>query len=219
MSNIVTIGFVTEGATDVRFLENIIKRTFEEIAFDCSGEIEVYDPVNLGSAKGPFIEAVVSKAKEAYKKGLMVLCVHADADASTDQNTFTNKIDPAFQRIAGSDEALCRNLAAIVPVRMTEAWMLADKETLKKEIGADVPIRDLGLNRPPERVSDPKSAISDAIRMAYSNTPRRRPRISIADLYLPLGQKARMEELERLSSYRKFRSAVREVYRSLNYLH
>ncbi|MCO6491039.1 MAG: hypothetical protein J5I98_21660 [Phaeodactylibacter sp.] len=48
MSNIVTIGFVTEGTTDVRFLENIIKRAFEEIAFDCSGEIEVYDPINLG---------------------------------------------------------------------------------------------------------------------------------------------------------------------------
>jgi hypothetical protein len=34
MSNIVIIGFATEGATDVRFLESIIRRTFEEVALN-----------------------------------------------------------------------------------------------------------------------------------------------------------------------------------------
>ena len=35
------IGFVTEGSTDYRFLESIIQRTFEDVAFDCDGEIEI----------------------------------------------------------------------------------------------------------------------------------------------------------------------------------
>ena len=102
---------------------------------------------------------------------------------------------------------------------MTEAWMLADREALRNEIGTELTVQNLGINRSPEGIADPKSVIADAIRQAYSDVPRRRHKMSIADLYLPLGQKAKMEELERLPSFQKFRSAVREVYRSLNYLH
>ena len=35
------IGFVTEGTTDHRFLETIIQKTFEDIAFECDNQIEI----------------------------------------------------------------------------------------------------------------------------------------------------------------------------------
>ena len=44
MTNILTIGIISEGVTDERFLPNIIRKTFEELAFECNGEIEVYEP-------------------------------------------------------------------------------------------------------------------------------------------------------------------------------
>ena len=37
MSNILQIGYTTEGVTDIRFLENIIRRSFERIVLECDG--------------------------------------------------------------------------------------------------------------------------------------------------------------------------------------
>lgn len=36
----VFVGFTTEGSTDVRFLRKIIERSFEEIAYECQGDVE-----------------------------------------------------------------------------------------------------------------------------------------------------------------------------------
>jgi len=35
MSKQVIIGFTTEGKTDVQFLESVIQRSFEDVAFEC----------------------------------------------------------------------------------------------------------------------------------------------------------------------------------------
>ena len=34
-------GLFTEGQTDVRFLEPIIKKVLDQIAFECSGQIDI----------------------------------------------------------------------------------------------------------------------------------------------------------------------------------
>ncbi len=122
MSNIITIGLATEGPTDIRFLHNIVLRTFEEVAFECQGEIEVFEPIILGKTSGTFIEAVIEIAKSAKRQGIMALCIHSDADASDDRIIRTTKFKPAKEALAltGEDQA-CNNLVAIIPVRMTEA--------------------------------------------------------------------------------------------------
>ena len=40
MSNFILAGLFTEGTTDVRFLSSVVERTLEDIAFDCTGDIE-----------------------------------------------------------------------------------------------------------------------------------------------------------------------------------
>lgn len=42
-----TIAYATEGSTDQRFLHHVIRKTFEEVALECAGSIEVYEPVFL----------------------------------------------------------------------------------------------------------------------------------------------------------------------------
>ena len=136
MNKQIIIGFVTEGPTDARFLENIIQRSFENIAFECEGYIEILPVQFIKKQFTDFTEAVKSYAQEAKKRGIMVLCVHTDADGKTDTNAFNNKINPAFTAVDDvQGEHLCKNLVAIVPVQMIEAWMLSDKELLKAEIG------------------------------------------------------------------------------------
>jgi hypothetical protein len=220
MNRQIIIGFTTEGTTDVRFLESIIQRSFESIAFECDGQIEVLPVQYIEKQSGSFLEVVRLYAQKAAQRGIMVLCVHCDADAKADTDTFKDKIDPAFDMICNTEgSSLCKTLVPIVPVAMTEAWMLSDTELLKAEIGTDKNDADLGIDRFPEDYSDPKECIQNAIRIGRQDlTKRRRRDLSISELYLPIGQQVLLSRLESLPSYRKFREAVRYSFKQLKYL-
>ncbi len=124
----IIIALATEGSSDHRFLPNIIQRTFERVAFEDQQEIEIFEPICLSQISG---ENIQEKAKQyaiqAVEKGAMVLCFHADADDKTDENAFKERINLAFNAIKSDKGDLCKNLVAIVPIQMTEAWILADK--------------------------------------------------------------------------------------------
>jgi hypothetical protein len=214
------VGFMTEGTTGTRFLESVIQRTFDEIAFECTGEVDVLPVQHILVRSDTFSNEVLEASQKAEEMGLMVLCVHTDADDRSDTNAFEHKIAPAFTIVAATNIEACKNLVAIVPVQMTEAWMLADKSLLKEEIGTVHTNQKLGIYRQPEAFADPKEAIENAIRMAFQDlSQRRRRKFDISELYLPIGQKISLEKLEQLNSYRKFKQAVRDSYRALNYLH
>ena len=169
--------------------------------------------------KGSFVETVKEYSKTSFDLGLIVLCIHTDSDAATDQQVFQNKINPAFGAIEACPDSFCKNLVSIVPIQMIEAWMLADKDLLKYEIGTDKNDTELGINKRPESFSDPKSAIEAAIRIARQDlTKKRRTNLTIGELYQPIGQKIPIAKLQDLASYQKFSDAVRDAYRRLNYL-
>jgi hypothetical protein len=220
MSKQIIIGLTTEGTTDVRFLESVIQRSFENVAFECRGHVEVLPVQNIEKESGEFVEAAIKCARKADERGIMVLCVHADADDRTDFNTFNFKINPTVTAIQNLiEESVCKNIVAIVPVQMTEAWMMSDKELLKAEIGTDKSDVELGIDRLPEGYPDPKKSIETAIRIGREDFPRRRRhKLTLAELYAPIGQKIALNALENLSSYQKFRSAVRSAFIKLNYL-
>jgi hypothetical protein len=220
MSNILTIAYTTEGSTDQRFLLNIIRKTFEEVALNCKGLIDVYDPVFIKfEKKKGFVEDLKSLSAQAFRIGINIFCVHVDADDDSDLEVLNNKIRPAFETINNLDYSdLCKNLVAIVPIQMSEAWMLADKSLLKEEIGTDMSDQDLNLTRHPESIANPKQTIEAALIRGQSHLPSRRKKLTINDLYQPLGQKISIERLESLESYKKFRTSVEGALRKLNYL-
>jgi hypothetical protein len=220
MTREVYVGFTAEGSTDVRFLESIIQRTFEDIAAECPFPVEVSAIQYIERIPGNFADMVRTCAIKSVDLGVMIFCVHTDADAEDDQRAFVYKIIPAFESVRQITEDACKNLVAIVPVRMTEAWMLADTELLKAEIGTARSDHDLNIHCVPERVADPKAVIEEAIRLARADFPaRRRRQLTLAELYQPIGQKIQLKKLERLAAYQKFKAAVREAYRQLHYLH
>ncbi len=220
MSNIITIAYTTEGATDQRFLESIIRKTFEEVALTCKGEIEVFDPVYIELKKNMnFIENIKNLAITALNIGINVFCIHADSDNISDEHVFKHKIVPAVQAVntLPVDKA-CNNLVAIVPVRMSEAWMLADTDLLKEEFNTTKTDSELFININPETIADPKAVIEKALQLAQDHLPQRRNRIIIGELYQPLGQKIQLNKLEQLSSFKKFKLSVEDAFRKLNYL-
>lgn len=222
MTQQIFIGLFTEGKTDSRFLESIVKRTFEQVAFESKGDFEIY-PLLLAPGKAglSFTEKVLEVSKKGVLEcGITVLCLHRDADDENDLMVMNNSITPALNRLQSMDSgAYCKTVAVIIPVQMTEAWLLADKELFKQEIGTTKTDQELGINRHPETIARPKDVIKEAIRLSRLQTTRhRRKNLTINEIYMPLGQKISIERLSALPSFVKFLESVKAAFRQLNYL-
>jgi hypothetical protein len=217
-------GLFTEGQTDIRFLQNIVQKTLEAVAFDdCSGQFDIeLTPITINKTGLGFIEQVLEASKKGQEEfGMMIFCVQADADRKTLKETYQHKINPCQVELEKQHENdYCKILVAVVPIQETEAWMLADKDLLKEEIGTNKTDKELGINRNPETIANPKEVIEKAIQIARKNlTRKRRKDLTIAGLYSVIGQKIELEKLESLSSYQDFKENVREVFRKLNLLY
>jgi hypothetical protein len=220
MSNILQIGYTTEGTTDIRFLENIIRKSFEKIVLECETEIDVYQPEHLRKEGNGFINQINSLVqKYSY---FHVICVHCDSDSPNMNNVLQNSIIPAFNSVAKIEGAACKNLVALIPVQMTEAWMMADINLLKEKIGTNMSNDQLGLPvrvNAIEGINNPKNVINESLRIAQQEQSKRRKRLTITQLYSPISQELSIEQLEGLPSYRVFLDNVRDSLRKLNYLH
>lgn len=218
----VFIGFTTEGTTDARFLEKIVERTFEEIAFECHNDVEpVVRFLDVNKIGLSFKDYVVKASQLGVEQmGISILCVHTDADNTTITDVIQNKIIPARQALYQQESSnICKSLVATIPIQMMESWMLADKDLLKSEIGTTLSDQSLGINRTPESIADPKFVIEEAIRISRRDVvKRRRKDLTISDIYLPLGQKISVKKLQSLPSYQHFQEEVRNAYRMLHLL-
>ena len=150
----------------------------------------------------------------------MVLCVHTDADGKDDSTVVDYKFRPLFEQAElWSHKKHCRNLVAVVPVQMTEAWMLADTQLLKEELGTDKSVVELGIHKKPEDYTDPKEVIKKAITISrQKETKRRRRDLKIDELYSSIGQKLDLTTLNSLESYQKFRNSIITAYQKMNYM-
>jgi hypothetical protein len=95
-----------------------------------------------------------------------VVFVHRDAEAQ----------DPALRRREIPDEA---TIVKVVPVRMTEAWLLFDEAAIRR--AADRPTGRTRLDLPPlsrvETTADPKARLREALLTASETTGRQRKRL------------------------------------------
>ena len=213
----ILIGFLAEGTTDHRFLGSVIRRTFENIALEFIDPIEILDVAPIHSFVKGFSEQVADVAQKALNVyGVSVLCVHTDADHHSEEVARENKFKPALKKLESCLD-VCKIIVPVIPVHMMEAWVLADSELFKTQIGSDKSDLELGLHRNPESVSDPKMLIDEAIRIAREGLPkRRRAELKRNDLYQPIGSAISLVKLEALSSYRAFCYEVRIAYKSLD---
>lgn len=218
------IGIFAEGTTDLAFLEPVVEKTFNDILYR-EGQ-GVYDPiiekiVITKTGKKSFIEQVEAAAQQGFDEfGMMILCVHTDADAPSAADTYAHKINPMLHRFTALDNSkYCKNIVPIIPIYETESWLLADKALFKEQIGTDKSDADLGISGNPERLNQPKEAIENAIRLALENYPKRRRNLTIGDLYSPIGAALSISELEPFASFQDFKDKARTALRAINVLH
>ena len=219
MSNILQIAYTTEGNTDERFLGSIIEKTFESLLFESDIEIEIHPPVHVKGEGKPFNEKI--KAVATKYNYFHVICVHCDSDDPAIDFVLKHKINPAFKLVDDTENA-CNNLVAVIPVQMTEAWMLVDIDLFLGEINTNKSCDELNLpckTSQIENIANPKIRIEEALRKAQINLSKRRSKIKIADLYTPISQKLTMARLEQLPSFRAFKENVKSSLIYLNYLY
>ena len=215
------IGFTVEGSTDTRFLTQVIQNVFEDIAFECRTDVVIEDVRPVHVHKTEFTETMLNASRQAAECGITVLCIHADSDARNIENVMEFKFTPFVEALNPlADNDYCKTIVPVIPIQMTEAWMMADKELLKTKIAAQGKRdADLGLERAPEVYADPKQTIMDAIRIAQSGkTKRRRNELTINDLYDEMGQSIPLQKLRELPSFQHFEENVRNAFRSLGYI-
>jgi len=216
------IGLAAEGSTDLLFLKSVVQRTFRQILFDQSDSIVDVEVFELKGDKigKTFKEFVASTSKEGVEKyGILVLAVHSDSDKETLEERMQDKFIPAINYLNEQDEdTFCKVLTPIIPIRMIEAWMLADTSLLKEQIGTTLTDRELGLYRAPESIADPKRVIIDAIAKAEERKPKKSRGLSIGDLYGIIGDKISLDSLRTLSSYNAFYSFAENSLRTIRYV-
>ena len=100
-----------------------------------------------------------------------VLFVHRDAEADAPASR-QQEIEAAWTR---QGQRTDEQLVTIVPVRMTEAWLLVDEMAIRTASGNPNGTAALGL--PPvrklEQLNDPKTTLFDALTAASGRSPRR----------------------------------------------
>lgn len=216
------IGLAVEGSTDMRFLKSIVQRTFMRIAYEKSDQdidIDVFE-IRVPKAGKSFKEFVASASQDGLKKyGVLVMTVHSDSDRETIQQRMEDKFIPAQQYLDTLDDnEFCRVIVPIIPMKMVEAWMLADTNLLKEELGTSLSDSELGFHRSPEDIANPKSLIEEAIRSVQQLLPKKRRTLTIGDLYEIMGDKISYDSLYSLSSFQAFVAASIKALRMIHYL-
>ena len=213
------VGLATEGETDIRFLNDIVLRSIEHLVYtECSQVVDIYvNPIR--AEKGENFEDYVRNSirKGVEECGMMALAMHSDSDKDSYEERFRHKFTPVFESLK-ENPAECDILIPIIPVRMTEAWMLTDKELFKEEIGSDDTDAELGLDKRPEEITNPKLLIENDLRMLAERRSRKDDAVAISELYDILGSKLSVEKLSVLPSFIKFLDSVRDALTVLGYL-
>lgn len=110
-----------------------------------------------------------SRIRQAFRQQpCEILFIHRDAESATLATRVTEIREAAFQ-------AEIPAYVPVVPVRMTEAWLLIEEEAIRR--AADNPNGRTALSLPPlsrlERERDPKDLLWSSLRLASEKRGRR----------------------------------------------
>ena len=188
--------FVCEGSSDIPLADHIQRLLIECDQPDPDGETWHY---------GSRVADKIRKGQEAADGRFDLLFVHRDADNAGAEARY-REIEAAV-RDGARDET---SWIGIVPVRMTEAWLLLDEAAIRDVVGKPGGRAPLDLPAPSraERVANPKERLRDALLAASGNRGRRWRRF---DREFPRLRRRLLEdlpiggELERLESWVRFR--------------
>jgi hypothetical protein len=141
-----------------------------------------------------------------------ILFVHRDAEAEPPQNR-VGEINRALQQasLEGTPPLCC-----VVPVRMTEAWLLFEEAAIRKASGNPNGRIPLDIPSVPESVVNPKDLLERLLRDASGLSGRRRKKFSVPQTVQRLAQLIEdFSPLRGLGAFQSLEADLKVVLRSL----
>lgn len=214
----VSLALYAEGRADYDFLRPLLLRLCEDLCLnEASQHVEFAESVLgldepdrlAGSSRE---ERIVAAAREAWG-AWRILFVHADADSDAERAR-AERTQPAIARLQ-QEFGVDGVGVAVVPVRETEAWAIADGDALRRASGSNVSDLVLGLpaTRAVETTADPKAVLDKAWRIATAARLRQRRTVSAKLSYL--GETVSLDRLRSLTAFRQLEQDLRHALRCL----
>jgi uncharacterized protein DUF4276 len=199
------LALYAEGPTDYYFLKPLLRRLCEELcARRGEGVLEIGDLLELddpADRREESREERITAAALAAKSAWHVLFIHADGAGHPDRSR-EEQIAPAMRRL-GPELGAGYDSVAVIPIRETEAWLLADGNALRQAFGTNRTNDELGIPSIPgevERIADPKQILNAACMAA---TSRRRGRLKKASAYFEIvGECVCLAELSKVPAFK-----------------
>jgi len=209
-----SIALFTEGPTDADFFLPLLARvSIDLLSRQARHPSRVADPVWL---RGRLSTDAFADRVEKDGRGFDVVVVHTDGGGDP-QRALAERIEPWFASVA--DKSRAEGLVPLVPIRETEAWMLADSASLAEVFGTKIDRRELGLpthSRDVESITDPKRKLHEL--NVTLRGPRRARRVGVRPLYAALGQAESLPVLLTVPAFRRFHDGFVSVLRKKRYL-
>lgn len=143
-----------------------------------------------------------------------LLVVHRDAETSNPEPRFT-EIQQALSDINCNVKAV-----PVVPVRMTEAWLLFDQQAIRVAVGN--PNGKSPLQVPMakwDEIPDPKSVLYDALRVASGHSGRRRKKFQVATAaHMVAEYIGDFSPLRRLPAFARFEADMKDAFRAIQWM-
>jgi hypothetical protein len=216
------LALFAEGPRDHRFLVRLLGRVAEEIcAREATMTIEIGNVLELESP--PDLEAdratrITEAAREAFP-AWNVLFIHSDSGGNAERAR-EQQVDPARIRVEQEFNTALHRCVAVVPIRETEAWALADGDALRDAFGTSLDNIVLGIPTRPrdvEHVLDPKKALENAFRTAQGGRRSRRHKPG-APYLERIADSVRLDVLAQLPAFSTFRQEFTTALQDLNYV-
>jgi hypothetical protein len=214
-----SLALFAEGPSDRGFLSRIIYRSVVEIGTHLSGQqLDVGERFVEGNpwTRQDRAQRIREAFEELARQGAVnLLFIHTDG-AGDPLGARATRVDPAIRLLAAAnpDGFQC---IAVIPVRETEAWALADPQALMDELGWTGDIQNLAVEHDldrPEAIPDPKAALAD-FRRAAGGQGRRRNRFSGEAIPSGLGDRVSLQKLRQLEAFGSFERETEQALRRM----
>ena len=214
------LALYAEGKTDYRFLRPLLLRLCLSACGRAVQPVDVGDVLELdhvGRLQNASRAEQVAQAAQDAAPAWNILFVHADADGDAGR-ALRERVVPGLDLVRGLGLARTEGVA-VVPVRMTESWVLADSDALRAVFGTTLDDAALGLSlhgAALERLADPKLTLDAAF--AATRPTGQRARAGATALLNALGEQVALGQLQTLPSFRALEADLDTALRRLQIL-
>lgn len=200
-------GVYAEGPSDYAFLCPLLDRLLDALgaslfpgAYEVAATVGIDAPSGTPGGRAEHIAAAIDVSWGACT----LFVIHADADGDAEEAK-QKRIEPgiAAARVLRPDPPPA--VAACIPVREIEAWMLADPTAFKTLLGESA---TLECPADPERENDPKGTLRRIL--VEGGMKRRAER-----LHAFFGERVRLDALRSLPAFRAFEVELVAALRTL----